>query len=917
MSQNLYDYGGVGAKSSSNILPNRVLDKKDKVNKAPFKREVLDGLERIGTQQLKENQSYVDYFKMVYGELVYTDITEDSDTLKELKNIRDEVGIDTWLKHYDIIGDITNTLVGEWLLYDDEFRIDTVDEVSTNEYIREQTQMLEMFAEAKIQEELMQKTVELGLLPPTDDSNEEEIQQYQQQLEQFAEQYFPENIKEKMKSWKTSAAIWGQKTYDRDYTRFKMDLLRSKEATNKILVGVAPRHYLIGYDFYKPESWSPINTFYSKDLDIDFIQDGEFAGRIHYYSVNELIDRYGHRLTADQIKRMSSMYSYSVLSNGPAKKKGIEAAMKDNFVEPTLFPFKGADDYAVDLQFQEALGQPLGVVGQAEDGKDIRRQLPEYFDWGNSNKTYAYNLAFGGRQVRSDLIKTTEGYVKMYKKIGVLTYRTSTGYLDVREVDDELLEDFLKENGIKKVTSTSFQDAIRNPKENTVVYTYIPEVYEAIKINVDSEKDGGIYFLEPMEFQIRDNSKYYKPLIPVFGHISQGIGPLLRGYQSDINWVMNQNKNLMEKELGMFFMMDINFLPTEFMDLSDDSQEALVQMYNTIKDIGILPIDASKGNLSERGGVMFNSLMAQNVTFTPQIQRNVELFMMFKREAYSRIGLTPQRESTPTSYETATGVKMKQNAGYSKTTNLFQELLTDEQCKIEGHLAVAQYCQIHNRDYGYIYRASDLEITFLQSIKDDKYFSSRAFGVYSTMSPAKKRDFEMLKATILERNTMTADELGLAELIYSRSYLELKEAAQKLRAYQEQMAQQRAQEEQQNTDKLIQSQEKVEADKLTLEYAKLDNKVDVEKIRVLRSIPFNKNVDDPTQEITEATEEIDKARNEEVKNDIDYQKLQQNFQNSLSGFNIKLKELELREKQLNQREKERQSKDFRSIINKN
>src|SRR5690606_13928172 len=120
----------------------------------------------------------------------------------------------------------------------------------------------------------------------------------------------------------------------------------------------------------------------------------------------------------------------------------------------------------------------------------------------------------------------------------ILTYRTETGYLDSVEVDENLLGDFIKEHGIKRVKTVSLEEAYKNPKENTIVYTYFPIIYSALKINTsETFVKEDIYFLEPLEYQIKDNSNYFKLKLPVFGHIDNGIAEPMRPFQIEYNWL--------------------------------------------------------------------------------------------------------------------------------------------------------------------------------------------------------------------------------------------------------------------------------------------------------------------------------------------------------------------------------------------
>jgi hypothetical protein len=51
------------------------------------------------------------------------------------------------------------------------------------------------------------------------------------------------------------------------------------------------RHYHIGYDFYRPEIWSPMTTFFSEDVET-FPQDGEYVGEYISYLPSDIMDRW-------------------------------------------------------------------------------------------------------------------------------------------------------------------------------------------------------------------------------------------------------------------------------------------------------------------------------------------------------------------------------------------------------------------------------------------------------------------------------------------------------------------------------------------------------------------------------------------------------------------------------------------------
>ena len=84
--------------------------------------------------------------------------------------------------------------------------------------------------------------------------------------------------------------------------------------------------------------------------------------------------------------------------------------------------------------------------------------------------------------VRSDLYQVTESYWVSPAQVYVITYQTETGLVTTEMVTDELLQDFLQENGIKKITRT-MSKGMENPEINTYFVDYVPQVRYGVKIS--------------------------------------------------------------------------------------------------------------------------------------------------------------------------------------------------------------------------------------------------------------------------------------------------------------------------------------------------------------------------------------------------------------------------------------------------
>src|SRR5699024_3708119 len=122
--------------------------------------------------------------------------------------------------------------------------------------------------------------------------------------------------------------------------------------------------------------------------------------------------------------------------------------------------------------------------------------------------------------------------------------------------------------------------------------------------------------------------------LPVTGLIGNSVALKLRPYQQMVNICMNQTWNILEKEIGIFFLMDINYLPSEYMEDSS-TEDALWHVKELAKDVGFLPVDMSRQNL--QGQQPFNSFQRQDLTFGSQVEYRMALAEKYKSLALEQI----------------------------------------------------------------------------------------------------------------------------------------------------------------------------------------------------------------------------------------------------------------------------------------
>jgi len=809
MESNIHSfYNGVGTSvSSTHSLPTQTVPDNVKV-KDNWKKKNMDALESIGILQLADNVKFRDLYKMLEGRLAYSDYETDNQILDRVRDLGESVGIPTFVKHYDFIGIITRQLVGEWLEQKDDFKVDTIDDISQNDYLRERTSRVREYALQKYKKELDIALTKAGINPDKRDfQSQEEQQQYIQMLEEEkAKIISPAQIEKDMKDWKTKAAEWAEHVIERDQQRFYMDKLDKQEMEDFLVTGRFFRNYYVGYDFYKPERWSPIETFFSQDINAESPQDCEYVGRVFYISPSDVIKRYSHLLTPNQIKKLSTNYADGTSGNADQNVHSWKSAMNNGmFGQVQTIPFDNYYNYDLGLQIQDALDIPMGeTVVETPDGQ---QRIPNWLSPFQNNNRLGYKYSAYQRDdinVRKDLLQVTEAYWRSWKRMWFIYYTTDAGFEDSAIVTDDILQDFVVENNIKKVSTKSLKDIQSDLEVNTMYEFYVPEVWKGTKVNSgNSYLTQDLYLdIEPLPYQIRGESNVFDVKIPVAGVISSSVAMKLRPYQIGYNICLNQIFNLLEKEIGMFFLFDINFLPSEYKDYGT-IEESLEKLRDLAKNVGLVPLDTTKQNMAGANGQM-NTFMTQDISFDKQINSRIQLSEYYQRKALEQIGITPQRLGQPSVYETATGVKQGTEASYMQTADIFNTMAVARRKAMEVHLAIAQYCQKEYLDVDMVFSNSDGDKMFMNL--SDPEFPLRRLGVFPVNDPKKRRELETMKQALLNMNTLGSDLLDYAELFSADTIVELVDIGRRGRNEKQKEVEAQRAHEQELVDKQLQAQ---------------------------------------------------------------------------------------------------------------
>ena len=748
---------------------------KSKKNKKWIK-ECLDSLETIGLRQLHLNRErFEDAYRIVDGSFRYNEVTNTSAFLSEVDHLRSQAELPEEIDHHGFLEPVINTLVGEYLKKPNKSIIWTDDPESTNDFLRYRKDLLLENTTARLKNEIELKMLKSGLDPyKRNFASEEEKQAHIQQIQQFQKQNTPKEVEELAKSsFKPNYLIWAEGVLDEAEIRHNLDEKRRQALTDYLITGRYFIHFRIGYDYMSVERWSPLNTFTSVTQDEKYPQLGEYVGRIQHLTPNQVITNWGHKFseTEKQAILRSKDYRPRAVSEPDTITTNKEWMQRMGGVErevahPNAIPYENLG------YLQELTGHDLGYRGWFPDGD-----------------TDLWSL-FGDNNTRTDLIRTVEGYWISYKRIGHLLMEVEDAEGNPVVIDEvvteDILTDLIKEYDIKKIRTKSLEQRLADPEMNTIVWDYVPEVRYGVKVcmeNTDLTED--LYLDgEPLKYQMHGESDIYHTMIPVAGVVENtSLVSKLEIDQIEYSMALNMARDYMSKELGMFFLMDLAYLP-EF--LKDQGGEEAIEKLNDItRNLGLLPVDSTQAK-----GTAFNNFQAVNMDLTAAMMGKFELAKNIKLRAFEKIGMHPQRLAMPTEQETAAGIQVSQDASYAQTEVSFDKFAKGLQRVDEVLINMYQWIQFNGKDVTVNYTDSDGRKQFIRL--NDPKLPLRKFKIYPQNNSKRRSELEMLKQTYFRDNTIEKSLEDMAEVISSDSTAKIIKIA-KLQRQRRELLQQQAQ----------------------------------------------------------------------------------------------------------------------------
>lgn len=792
-------YKGIGGGATGHTtMPVQTLPKGQKTD--AWLRFNMDYFYNEAVKQVRQNLVFSKIRKMTKGAFVYESVdiekTLYGDEAQQLKKLTNDAPLPTHLKHFDFLGIISNAIKSVFSEMDDKYRILSMDEHSTNDFIRARTENMHKYAEAIFKAEVDRMLIQNGINPDqTEFSSEEEKQAYLQELDAQVQKYSPEEFEKTLsKNFKVLATEWANNVLTRDKEKFYLDTEDRERLVDYILTGRWFRHYRLGYDNYDIEDWMPEEVFFSQYSNTRFPQKCEFIGRLTNLSITDAIAKYGHLMTPKQQEKIGDFFS-----QGKDFKKGVYPFSSNGetglpFATNYILPFHNYFDHQVNLEMESYLGVPLAQTMSA-DGKTIENH---YMPRAGSMQA---GLGKGfSQQYRSDIqvsnstIETMEVYWTSFERTGILIYRNEVGALDIKQVSEELMKDFIEEYDIKvkrNISPEEIREALRKGNleeyENTLHWHYLPQSWYAVVL----KQNNGIVLDEdlvlwgkPIEQQIRGNSDYYEILHPVGGIISDSHLAKVFPYQQLHNVCLNQISELIADEPGIFYSFDINAIPD---DLKGDqtTEEALFTIQDTIKLTKLLPVDFSRRQM-QGGSPSPNIFQRNEIVFADMVKYRREMAEYFKQEGFSQVGVTPQLLGAAINQETAEGVKQQAVATYALINGIVDDFSSSKARSNELHIAIAQIAETNGKSSSRLVQNSDGANVFIDILAEDgEYFPLRKISVMPASNSKDRPVVKMIQQMLMSDNTIQKDLNDLVDIFTNPYALKLKQIAKEMRIRQD------------------------------------------------------------------------------------------------------------------------------------
>lgn len=848
----------------------------------------LDWHEAQGMEQLRRNaKRLLKNYKLAKGIIDKSDyiVQEDNEYSDIVETLTREDDSALELKFYPIIPNIINVLCTEFSKRVSKMDFIAVDELSYNEMLEAKREMIDQTLLATAHSKMINRMLEMGLDPESEEAqqmiSEENLKKLPEIQDHFAKG-----------KYRALPEEWARHQMNVDQERFRMAELEERGFRDSLITDREFWHFMMLEDDYIVELWNPVTTFYHKSPSKRYTSDSNYVGNIDLMSISDVIDRYGWRMTAEQMQSLENIY--------PSRSAGYIVPGKQN--DGSFYDATRSHEWNTAVPPSLAMRQHMSIFdafgGSGDVMEWILSESEDLFDTGNQ-----------------DLLRVTTLYWKTQRKIGHLTKITEEGEIIQKVVDEnyKVIDKPVYDTTIYKIKD----------KDNLIFGEHIDwmwpnEAWGGVKIGPnrpatwnhahfeDNDCEPiylGITTPKPgrLKFQFKGDDNIFGCKLPVEGCVfsdrntrSVALVDNIKPFQLGFNMVNNQVADILVDELGTVILLDQNALPRHSMG-EDWGKGNLTNAYLAMKNFSMLPVDTSIMNTEN--ALNFQHYQVLNLEQSQRLLSRVQLANYFKQEAFAVVGLSPERMAQMTSQQTATGVEQAVNASYAQTEVYFTQHCDYLMPRVhEMRTNLAQFYNATKPSVRLQYVTSlDEKVNF--EIEGTKLML-RDLNIFSTTRTNARQVVDQLKQLALNNNTTGASIYDLGNLVKADSIAEIDRV---LKAAEEKINAQRAAEMKQTSDL---EQQAIQAEYADKERARqmeaIENEKDrqadilIAEIRATAMIGSNKaDMDGNSQnDQVDAMNQIQEQENYRNQTQLEREKEINNTRKHQEEMNLKRQELQ-------------------------
>lgn len=743
-----------------------------------FYKDTLEGFEAKGVRQVRKNYHYNESYAQIKGDVnithFVTGLTHYEKSIAAFLKAED-YELPEYIKNYDKIGPIVKGLSTKYVELHNRYHIDFVDPISEGELDRELDNMLMQSTLDKIQMEKARREIMWGIGEEPQGLSEEEREMYLQQIEeQMRLISSPSEIVDAVqKKWRPTFIKWLNseiKLKEKDHSTRK---LYSRSIRDALCTGKYFQHHIPTPDGrVRTESWDVREVFHSQNKELEYPQYSNYIGKIDSLSIDNVIAEYGDELTEKEIKDLINHRDSDYQKDEKGNIKDNIGDLLKGDIRQGMFPGTFANEAL--SAWEGRTGDPQGfVVRQFEDIIGIENTyLNDYLK--NSSSAHPIDrLERTEISSDDDIVTRTQVYWTSYEKVSYI-FLEDDGIVERFFVDERLMDEFKDRHDLtvlKSITISELEimEQQGDIKPNTMCSTLAPVTYFGVLLRTEGHglKEDKVLKAGPLKYQIRgEGNDIYKEIKPVTGIITEAFVPSLMPYQLNYNYNLNLSRKYAEKEIGRIFLYDVGLTPEEFSETGDPYEDYL-DMQDRMRNDSMVPVDASKKNLREGRGMEYNPIGVYDMSMGDIIKDKMQTADMWLGKLYEAAGISPQLMQDP-KYVTAEGVRVSESASQLSMDYIFNEMEEAKQRDYDMYLKLLQHGQ-SDKDRVVFKSLQDDGTTLIQEFMDE-HISDRIWELIRIDTSENRKKVEEVRNWILQTNTLQDDTSKLVQLIMSEDF---------------------------------------------------------------------------------------------------------------------------------------------------